>query len=70
MAEIAYGVIGKVIEKLGSVAYQELGLVWGIKSDLKRLERTVSIIREVLLDAEKKQTSDPRLRLWLARAAQ
>jgi uridine kinase len=65
MAEIAYGIIGKVVEKLGSVAYQEFGLVCGVKSDLKRLELTMSIIREVLLDAEKKQTSDPLLRIWL-----
>ncbi|XP_062166252.1 disease resistance protein RGA2-like [Alnus glutinosa] len=65
MAEIAYGIIGKVIEKLGSVAYQEFGLVCGVKSNLKRLEFTMSIIREVLLDAEKKQASDPLLRLWL-----
>jgi Leucine-rich repeat (LRR) protein len=65
MAEIAYGIIGKVIEKLGSVAYQEFGLVCGVKSDLKRLELTMSMIREVLLDAEKKQASDERLRIWL-----
>jgi hypothetical protein len=65
MAEIAYGIIGKVIEKLGSVAYQEFGLVRGVKSDLKRLELTMSMIREVLLDAEKKQASDERLRIWL-----
>jgi hypothetical protein len=65
MAEIAYGIIGKVIEKLGSVAYQEFSLVCGVKSDLKRLELTMSMIREVLLDAEKKQASDERLRIWL-----
>jgi hypothetical protein len=65
MAELAYGIIGKVIEKLGSVAYQEFSLVWGVKSDLRKLERTMSTIREVLLDAEKKQASDPLLRLWL-----
>ncbi|XP_062166250.1 putative disease resistance protein RGA1, partial [Alnus glutinosa] len=65
MAEIAYGIIGKVVEKLGSIAYQEFGLVCGVKSDLKRLELTMSIIREVLLDAEKKQASDRLLRLWL-----
>jgi hypothetical protein len=65
MAEIAYGIIGNVIEKLGSVAYQEFSLAWGFKSDLKKLERTMSTIKEVLLDAEKKQASDRLLRLWL-----
>ncbi|XP_062166254.1 putative disease resistance protein RGA1 [Alnus glutinosa] len=65
MAEIAHGIIGKVIEKLGSIAYQEFGLVCGVKSDLKRLKPTMSMIKEVLLDAEKKQASDERLRTWL-----
>jgi len=49
MAELAFAIIEKVLEKLGPVAYQELSLAWGVKSDLKRLERTMSIIKEVLL---------------------
>ncbi|XP_059462831.1 putative disease resistance protein RGA3 [Corylus avellana] len=65
MAELAIITVGKVIEKLGSVAYQEFGLIWGVKSDLRKLERTMSIIREVLFDAEKKQASDSLLRIWL-----
>jgi Leucine-rich repeat (LRR) protein len=65
MAELAYGIIGKVLEKLGSVIYQELSLANGVKSDLKKLERAMSIIREVLLDAEKKQATDRLLRHWL-----
>ncbi|XP_059428109.1 disease resistance protein RGA2-like [Corylus avellana] len=65
MAELAFGIIGNVIEKVGSVAYQELGLAWGFKRDLKKLERTVSIIREILLDAQKKQASDRLLRIWI-----
>jgi len=65
MAELAFGIIGNIFQKLGSVVYQELSLAWGIKSDLRRLERTMSIIKEVLLDAEKKQATDPLLRLWL-----
>ncbi|XP_059463050.1 putative disease resistance protein RGA3 isoform X2 [Corylus avellana] len=65
MAELAFGIIGNVIQKLGSVAYQEFTLSSGFKSDLKKLKRTMSIIREVLLDAEKKQASDRLLRIWL-----
>ena len=65
MAELAFIIIGNVLEKLGSVAYPEFGLAWGFKSDLRKLERTMSIIREVLLDAEKRQASDSLLRIWL-----
>ncbi|KAE8098755.1 hypothetical protein FH972_016794 [Carpinus fangiana] len=65
MAEIAYGIIGSVIETLGSDAYQEFCLAWGFKSDLKKLEHSMSIIKEVLLDVEKKQASDSLLRLWI-----
>ncbi|KAE8098765.1 hypothetical protein FH972_016804 [Carpinus fangiana] len=65
MAELAFILVGNMLEKLGSLVYQEFSLTWGFKSDLKKLERTMSIIREVLLDAEKKQTSDRLLRLWI-----
>ncbi|XP_059462828.1 putative disease resistance protein RGA3 [Corylus avellana] len=65
MAELAFGIIGNVIEKLGFVAYQEFCLAWGFKSDLEKLQHTMSIIKVVLLDAEKKQASDPLLRLWI-----
>ncbi|KAE8098762.1 hypothetical protein FH972_016801 [Carpinus fangiana] len=65
MAELAFGIIGNVIEKVGYVAYQEFGLALGFKSNLKKLARTMSIIREVLLDAEKKQASDRLLRIWI-----
>ena len=65
MAKIAYGIAVKVLEKLGSLAYQELSLAWGIQSDLKKLKSTVSAIKAVLLDAEEKQASDYRLRTWL-----
>ncbi|XP_059428885.1 putative disease resistance protein RGA3 [Corylus avellana] len=65
MAELAFSTIGNVILKLGSIAYQEFSLASGFKSDLKKLEHTMSIIREVLLDARKKQASNSLLRLWL-----
>jgi hypothetical protein len=60
MAEVAYA----IIKKLGSVAYEELHLEWGVKSDLRKLQDTMSTIRAVLLDAEKKQASNALLRIW------
>jgi hypothetical protein len=65
MAEIAYGIAGKVLEQLGSFTYQEFCLAWGVQSDLKKLDSTVLAIKAVLIDAEEKQASDERLRTWL-----
>nr|XP_023882072.1 disease resistance protein RGA2-like [Quercus suber] len=65
MAEIVYGVAGKVQEQLGSRTFQEISSAWGVQSDLKRLERTVSSIKAVLCQAEEKQESDGMLRTWL-----
>ena len=41
--------------KLGSIAFQEIGLMYGVKEDLSKLEDTLSTIRAVLLDAGKQQ---------------
>ena len=65
MAEVAYGVAGKVLEQLGSRTFQEISLAWGVQSDLKKLEHTVSAIKAVLCDVEERQTSDQSLRTWL-----
>ena len=65
MAEIAYGIAGKVLEQLGCFTYQEFCLAWGVRSDLKKLDSTVLAIKAVLIDAEEKQASDERLRTWL-----
>jgi hypothetical protein len=35
--EFAFSVAEKVIEKLGSLAYEEISSAWGISSDLKSL---------------------------------
>uniref|UniRef100_A0A2N9IBE3 Rx N-terminal domain-containing protein n=1 Tax=Fagus sylvatica TaxID=28930 RepID=A0A2N9IBE3_FAGSY len=65
MAEIGYGIAVKVLEQLGSLTYQEVSSAWGVRSDLTKLEGTVSAIKAVLLDAEEKQASDHRLNHWL-----
>ncbi|KAF5472403.1 hypothetical protein F2P56_009124 [Juglans regia] len=65
MVDLAFGLAGKVLEKLGSFAYQELCLAWGLQTDLKKIERTISTIKIVLLDAEDKQASNLVLRDWL-----
>ncbi|KAG6692064.1 hypothetical protein I3842_10G094500 [Carya illinoinensis] len=65
MVDLAYGLAGSLLQKLGSLVYQELRLAWGLQSDLKKIERTISIIKIVLLDAEDRQASNPKLSIWL-----
>ncbi|KAM3691182.1 hypothetical protein ACB098_09G177700 [Castanea mollissima] len=65
MEKIATGIAGKVLDQLGSLAYEELSSAWGVRSDLTKLECTVSAIEAVLLDAEAKQVSNRGRSLWL-----
>ncbi|XP_065633699.1 disease resistance protein RGA2-like isoform X2 [Quercus suber] len=65
MTELASSVAEKVIEKLGSLAYQEISLTLNIASDFQKLKLTMSIIQAVLLDAEEKQMQNRGLTVWL-----
>jgi len=59
--EIAKSLLGK----LGSFAVQEFRLAWGLQDDLARLEERLKAINSVLSDAEKQQSKNERVRLWL-----
>lgn len=66
MAEsFAFGIADRVVGKLTSLAVQEISLAWGVESQVEELRDTMSTIRAVLLDAEKKQVKDHRLSIWL-----
>ena len=67
MAEIGYSIVGKVLEQLESRALQEISSAWGVQSDLKKLKLTLSAIKAVMKDAEQKQASDERLKIWLGK---
>lgn len=68
MAEsFAFGIADRVVGKLASLAVQEVNLAWGVKSQVEELKDTMSTIRAVLLDAEKKQAKDHRLSIWLGK---
>ncbi|XP_031261359.1 putative disease resistance protein RGA4 [Pistacia vera] len=68
MAEsIVFGIATEILKKIGSLVGGELSLLWNLDSDLKRLQRTMSAIKAVLLDAETKQTQNHQLRDWLAK---
>ncbi|CAL2272375.1 unnamed protein product [Prunus armeniaca] len=65
MTEVAFPLATKLIEKLGSIASEQICLAWGVKADLKKLQRTMSTIKDVLLDAEQKQAHNEQIRSWL-----
>ncbi|XP_022743296.1 disease resistance protein RGA2-like [Durio zibethinus] len=61
----AFNIAEKVLDKLATIAYQEICRVCGVQSDLEKLKKTLTTIKAVLLDAEEKQTHDNQLRIWL-----
>ncbi|KAM3738942.1 hypothetical protein ACB098_09G167800 [Castanea mollissima] len=65
MTEFVYSVAANVIDKIVSLAYQEICSPWGISEDMKKLELTMSTIQAVLLDAEEKQVKNRGLTVWL-----
>ena len=66
MAElILFNFAEGILHKLGSYALQQLGLAWGVKKELKRLESSMSIVRSILLDAEEQQVTNSAVREWM-----
>ena len=66
MAEaIPFGLVQKIIERLGSTAFKEIGSIWGVKDELENLKNTFSAIQAVLQDAEEKQDTNNQVRDWL-----
>ncbi|XP_059455166.1 putative disease resistance protein RGA4 [Corylus avellana] len=58
MAEqLLFGTADRIIETLGSLAAKEFRLLWGVGDEIESLRNTVSAIKAVLLDAEKKQAA-------------
>ncbi|MFQ6667342.1 hypothetical protein Gotur_033399, partial [Gossypium turneri] len=68
MAEsFAFEIAGKVLEKLGSPAYERISLAWGVREEFEKLKLTLAAIRAVVLDAEQQQARTQELSLWLQR---
>lgn len=65
MVELVFYLASELTQKLGSLAYDEISSAWGVKSDLQKLEATMSAIKGVLLDAEEKQAHNQEVRSWL-----
>ncbi|KAM1443404.1 hypothetical protein ACFX2I_039688 [Malus domestica] len=65
MAEgVLFNVAVGIIERLGSLAFEEIGLIWGVKDEFQKLKETVAGFQAVLLDAEQKQANN-EVKLWL-----
>ncbi|KAI8562601.1 hypothetical protein RHMOL_Rhmol03G0047300 [Rhododendron molle] len=64
---IAGNIAGKILLSLGSNAIQQLGLAWGFKEELKKMEGLVSTINNVLLNAQEPQMENCVVKEWLQR---
>ncbi|XP_058204529.1 putative disease resistance protein RGA4 isoform X1 [Rhododendron vialii] len=68
MAEVVlFNLAKEILLKLGSTALQQVGLAWGVKKELRKLENKISTIRNVLLSAEEEQMRNPAVKGWLQR---
>jgi hypothetical protein len=68
MAEaVLFDTAASIITSSGSLALQEIGLLWGFKDELKKLGNTVSTIQAVLLDAEEQQAKSHLVKDWLGK---
>ncbi|XP_043693318.1 disease resistance protein RGA2-like [Telopea speciosissima] len=55
----------KILEGLGSLLIQEIGLASGVKKELSKLKDSLSTINAILLDAETKGSMSHAVRDWL-----
>ncbi|XP_017979683.1 PREDICTED: disease resistance protein RGA2-like [Theobroma cacao] len=68
MAEsILYGALSNIFSKLMWLAGHEIGLIFCQKSELDKLQKTLDIVKAVILDAEEKQASDLVVKNWISR---
>ncbi|KAL7187993.1 hypothetical protein ACSBR1_037935 [Camellia fascicularis] len=63
MAVVPY--LTPAIENLKSLLKNEVALLWGVESEMKKLSSTLSTIHAVLEDAEQKQLKDKAMQNWL-----
>ena len=62
---VPFGTAVDILIKLGSSAFQKLGLIYGVNKEMKKLENTLSTIKAVLLDAEEKQEKSHLVQDWI-----
>ncbi|KAF2283057.1 hypothetical protein GH714_043076 [Hevea brasiliensis] len=66
MAEaVVFNIAEEIIKKLGSRGLEEIGLWWGVKDEIEKLKKTVSMIKAVLLHAEEQSSVSNEVQEWL-----
>uniref|UniRef100_A0A2P2II18 Uncharacterized protein MANES_10G008200 n=1 Tax=Rhizophora mucronata TaxID=61149 RepID=A0A2P2II18_RHIMU len=65
MTEILTFALQETLKKVGSRAVGLISLAWGLKEELKRLEKSCSMIQAVLQDAEERQVRYKSVKNWL-----
>ncbi|XVF65859.1 hypothetical protein PTKIN_Ptkin09bG0284800 [Pterospermum kingtungense] len=65
MAEVAIVAAKGIVSGLSSVATDQIKLAWSFEDELKRLQHSLAIIRDVLHDAEDRQGRELAVRRWL-----
>ncbi|KAL3642185.1 hypothetical protein CASFOL_013000 [Castilleja foliolosa] len=66
MAEVVVGpIIQVLLENLLTLSQEQIGLVRYFKDDLKKLQKTLSMVNDVLHDAEMRQVTDSAVKRWL-----
>ncbi|MED6170792.1 hypothetical protein PIB30_034593 [Stylosanthes scabra] len=65
--QIPYGDILNIIGKLGSLAFREIGRIYGVMEELEKLRTTIKLIQAALSDADKRQQDDgdALLKAWI-----
>ncbi|XP_043693333.1 putative disease resistance protein RGA3 [Telopea speciosissima] len=64
---ILFNLASKIIEVLGTLLVQEIGLASGAKKELSKLKDSLSTINAILLDADTKGATSHRVKNWLGR---
>ncbi|CAL5394458.1 unnamed protein product [Camellia sinensis] len=54
-----------VLQNLNSLIQKEVGLLWGVDKEMKKLSSTLTTIQAVLEDAEQKQSQEKAIQNWL-----
>nr|TKR75107.1 putative disease resistance gene NBS-LRR family protein [Populus alba] len=62
---MADALVSKVLQQLTSAIENESALILGGKKKVEKLSTTLTAIRSVLIDAEKKQVKERSVRVWL-----
>ncbi|XVF42532.1 hypothetical protein PTKIN_Ptkin01aG0371200 [Pterospermum kingtungense] len=60
-----FNISERVVQKLALLVVEEVSLAFNVKTDLRKLQETMSSIKAVLLDAERQQHHNEKLRLCM-----